>query len=65
MNPLDRRELESLHSFYVASNKTDLDEAWEEAKHNAIRALQFRIERIYRLTRADYEFYNGVNQGAA
>jgi len=62
MNPLDQSELERLHAFYVASNETDLDAAWADGQRRAIHALQSRIDRINRLTRADYERAHGVNQ---
>ncbi|ODT97431.1 MAG: hypothetical protein ABS82_00300 [Rhodanobacter sp. SCN 67-45] len=65
MNPLDQHELEHLHRFYVASNESDLDAAWADGQRRAIRALQSRIDRIQRLTRADYERAHGVNQGAS
>ena len=64
MNHLDQQELERMHSFYAASNEPDLDAAWADGQRRAIRTLQLRIDRIKRLTRADYERCNGVNQGS-
>jgi hypothetical protein len=62
MSPLDQQELERLHAFYVASNESDLDAAWADGQRRATHTLQMRIDRINRLTRADYERAHGVNQ---
>lgn len=65
MSMLDTYELDRLHAYYAASDERDLDAAWADAQCRAIRVLQQRIDRINRLTRADYEKHNGIKREEA
>lgn len=44
-----------VHPYYVASDETDLDAAFEDGKRRAILVLERRIEQVRGMARADYE----------
>ncbi len=44
-----------VHPYYVASDESDLDSAFEEGKQRAIRVLERQIEQVRTMRRADYE----------
>ena len=53
---------EFMHAYYIASDKTDLDEAWADAQSLAVQALrrqmrsiEARIDQVFCATRAEYE----------
>jgi hypothetical protein len=65
-------EVEYLHPYFVASREKDLDAAFEDGKRRAIASLhatlaavQYQIDRIQMITRADYSRHAGSRVDSA